>query len=131
MSALDRSIVGERKLRPVADGFARVLIAAPEVPSSAAQGRRTAADPAIEVEFAGKVRVRILGSVSTELAAVVIKIRISTSTTRSSTWVLWAPMRPLGITTSWPWLLVAGLGAYHGLNPAMGWMFAVGLGLHA
>ena len=25
--------------------------------------------------------------------------------------------------------LMAGLGAYHGLNPAMGWLFAVGLGL--
>jgi len=29
-----------------------------------------------------------------------------------------------------PWLAVAGLGAFHGLNPAMGWLFAVGLGLH-
>jgi hypothetical protein len=29
-----------------------------------------------------------------------------------------------------PWLVVAGLGAFHGLNPAMGWLFAVGLGLH-
>jgi hypothetical protein len=30
-----------------------------------------------------------------------------------------------------PWTVVvmAGLGAYHGLNPAMGWLFAVGLGL--
>ncbi|HLW55323.1 MAG TPA: hypothetical protein VKW06_21015 [Candidatus Angelobacter sp.] len=28
----------------------------------------------------------------------------------------------------WPWLLF-GLGAYHGLNPAMGWLFAVSLGL--
>lgn len=26
-------------------------------------------------------------------------------------------------------LIVAGLGAYHGLNPAMGWLFAVALGL--
>lgn len=25
--------------------------------------------------------------------------------------------------------MMAGLGAYHGLNPAMGWLFAVGLGL--
>ncbi len=24
----------------------------------------------------------------------------------------------------------AGLGAFHGLNPAMGWLFAVALGLH-
>ncbi|MCL6606971.1 MAG: hypothetical protein K6T74_02650 [Geminicoccaceae bacterium] len=29
-----------------------------------------------------------------------------------------------------PWLVVAGLGAFHGLNPAMGWLFAVALGLH-
>src|SRR3712207_7889993 len=27
------------------------------------------------------------------------------------------------------WLALAGLGAYHGLNPAMGWLFAVSLGL--
>ena len=30
---------------------------------------------------------------------------------------------------AWPWVLMALLGAYHGLNPAMGWLFAVGLGL--
>jgi len=30
----------------------------------------------------------------------------------------------------WPWAALAGLGLYHGLNPAMGWLFAVGLGLH-
>jgi hypothetical protein len=29
----------------------------------------------------------------------------------------------------WPWLTLAFLGAYHGLNPAMGWLFAVALGL--
>lgn len=29
----------------------------------------------------------------------------------------------------WPWLALAGLGAFHGLNPAMGWLFAVALGL--
>ena len=29
----------------------------------------------------------------------------------------------------WLWLAFAGLGAWHGLNPAMGWLFAVGLGL--
>ena len=28
------------------------------------------------------------------------------------------------------WLTYAGLGAFHGLNPAMGWLFAVALGLH-
>ncbi|MGH8734488.1 MAG: hypothetical protein ACREVB_12440 [Burkholderiales bacterium] len=31
---------------------------------------------------------------------------------------------------AWPWLALAGLGAIHGLNPAMGWLFAVALGLH-
>jgi hypothetical protein len=31
---------------------------------------------------------------------------------------------------TWPWLTIAGLGAYHGLNPAMGWLFALALGLH-
>jgi hypothetical protein len=30
----------------------------------------------------------------------------------------------------WPWLMLAALGAFHGLNPAMGWLFAVALGLH-
>jgi hypothetical protein len=29
----------------------------------------------------------------------------------------------------WPWILIALLGAYHGLNPAMGWLFAVALGM--
>jgi hypothetical protein len=29
----------------------------------------------------------------------------------------------------WPWVLLALLGAYHGLNPAMGWLFAVSLGM--
>lgn len=31
--------------------------------------------------------------------------------------------------SAWVWLALAGLGAWHGLNPAMGWLFAVGLGL--
>jgi hypothetical protein len=30
----------------------------------------------------------------------------------------------------WPWLALAGLGLFHGINPAMGWLFAVALGLH-
>ena len=34
------------------------------------------------------------------------------------------------MTETWPWFAVAGLGALHGLNPAMGWLFAVALGLH-
>jgi hypothetical protein len=30
---------------------------------------------------------------------------------------------------SYPWLVLAGLGAVHGINPAMGWLFAVALGM--
>jgi len=30
---------------------------------------------------------------------------------------------------NWPWVALALLGAYHGLNPAMGWLFALTLGL--
>jgi len=30
----------------------------------------------------------------------------------------------------WPWLTLVGLGMYHGINPAMGWLFAAALGLH-
>jgi hypothetical protein len=33
------------------------------------------------------------------------------------------------MSESWPWLALAALAAYHGLNPAMGWLFAVALGL--
>jgi hypothetical protein len=33
------------------------------------------------------------------------------------------------VTAAWPWVALAGLGAFHGLNPAMGWLFAVALGL--
>jgi hypothetical protein len=33
-------------------------------------------------------------------------------------------------TEIWPWLTLAGLGLFHGINPAMGWLFAVALGLH-
>jgi hypothetical protein len=29
-----------------------------------------------------------------------------------------------------PWLVLAGLGAFHGINPAMGWLFAVALGFN-
>jgi hypothetical protein len=31
--------------------------------------------------------------------------------------------------TIWPWVALVGLGAFHGINPAMGWLFAVALGL--
>jgi hypothetical protein len=30
---------------------------------------------------------------------------------------------------AWTWIALAALGAFHGLNPAMGWLFAVALGL--
>jgi len=33
------------------------------------------------------------------------------------------------VSDLWPWFALALLGAYHGLNPAMGWLFAVALGL--
>lgn len=33
------------------------------------------------------------------------------------------------MSDAWPWLTLGALGAYHGLNPAMGWLFAVALGL--
>jgi len=33
------------------------------------------------------------------------------------------------VSDLWPWLGLLGLGAFHGLNPAMGWLFSVALGL--
>jgi hypothetical protein len=36
----------------------------------------------------------------------------------------------MGVDGTWPWLTLAGLGMFHGINPAMGWLFAVALGLH-
>jgi hypothetical protein len=33
------------------------------------------------------------------------------------------------VTSAWPWIAVAALGAYHGIDPSMGWLFAVALGL--
>ncbi len=35
------------------------------------------------------------------------------------------------MTALWPWLVVAGLGAFHGLSPANGWMFAAAWGVQA
>jgi len=34
------------------------------------------------------------------------------------------------MSSLWPWLALAGFGFFHGVNPAMGWLFAVALGLH-
>jgi hypothetical protein len=33
------------------------------------------------------------------------------------------------MSAAWPWLTLSLLGVYHGVNPAMGWLFAVALGL--
>jgi hypothetical protein len=33
------------------------------------------------------------------------------------------------VSHAWPWILLGLLGAYHGVNPAMGWLFAVALGM--
>jgi len=33
------------------------------------------------------------------------------------------------VSGAWPYVLLGLLGAYHGLNPAMGWLFAVALGM--
>ena len=33
------------------------------------------------------------------------------------------------MTVIWPWIVLFGLGAFHGINPGMGWLFAVCLGL--
>jgi len=30
----------------------------------------------------------------------------------------------------WPWVALAGIGLFHGINPAMGWLFAVAIGMH-
>ncbi len=35
------------------------------------------------------------------------------------------------MTNAWPWLVVAGIGALHGLNPAAGWMIAAARGVRS
>ena len=62
-----------REFCAVADGFAQVLIAAPEMAAITAADGAACGEPAIELEFAGKVRVRIPGSVRADLAAAVVK----------------------------------------------------------
>src|SRR3954467_8897152 len=61
-----------QELRAPASGFAQVLIASSEGPD---QGTRepTCGEPAIEVELAGKARVRIPASIPVDLASAVIK----------------------------------------------------------
>jgi hypothetical protein len=53
-------------------GFAPLLIAAPETPTSNGADSGLC-EPAIEMEFAGKIIVRIPGSIPPELAAAVVK----------------------------------------------------------
>ena len=61
-----------QELGVAAPGFAQVLISAPEGSSVAAE-LPADAEPVIEVEYAGKVRVRIPGSIPADLAAAVVK----------------------------------------------------------
>src|SRR5205823_665170 len=37
--------------------------------------------------------------------------------------------KAVSMTDIWPWVVLFGLGAFHGINPGMGWLFAVCLGL--
>ena len=63
-----------QEVRAAVGGFAPLLIAAPDnSPSNGVDGRRLGDEPAIEVEFAGKIVVRIPGSIPAELAAAVVK----------------------------------------------------------
>jgi transposase len=63
-----------QEFRAAATGFAQVLIAPAESPApNPANGMPPCTEPAIEVEFAGKARVRIPGSIPAALAAAVVK----------------------------------------------------------
>ena len=62
-----------KEFSAAADGFAQVLLAAPELPATIAEEPCSASNAVMEVEFGGRVRVRIPGSVPPELAAAVIK----------------------------------------------------------
>jgi transposase len=62
-----------QELRAVANGFAQVLIAPPETTAGEAADVTDGGEPAIEVEFTGKVRVRIPASMPADLAAAVVK----------------------------------------------------------
>ena len=60
-----------QEMRAAVAGFAPLLIAAPEVAETAAP--RCHGEPAIELEFAGKIIVRIPSSIPAELATAVVK----------------------------------------------------------
>jgi transposase len=63
-----------QELRSAASGFMPVLIGTPEGQAAeSTAGSPCRGEPAIEVEFAGKIVVRIPGSIPAELAAVVVK----------------------------------------------------------
>src|SRR5713226_6748664 len=62
-----------QEFHTIADGFAQVLIAPPEVSALKATHEAVYAEPMIEIEFAGKARVRIPASAPAELAAAVVK----------------------------------------------------------
>ena len=38
-------------------------------------------------------------------------------------------LAPDAVHTVWPWAALLLLGAVHGINPGMGWLFAVALGM--
>ena len=61
-----------QEMRSAVAGFAPLLITAPEHPVSADMDGRPC-EPAIEVAFAGKIVVRIPGSIPAELATAVVK----------------------------------------------------------
>ncbi len=61
-----------QELHTVADGFAQVLIAPPERALRAADSA-ACTGPVIEIEFAGRVRLRIPAAIPAALAAAVIK----------------------------------------------------------
>src|SRR5579863_1577973 len=62
-----------QEMRTAAAGFTPVLIASAESPAAPADdGPTSGAEPAIEVELVGKVRVRIPGSVPAALAVAVV-----------------------------------------------------------
>lgn len=63
-----------QEFRAAAAGFAQVLIAPDESAATTdANDATSCTEPAIEVEFAGKARLRIPGSIPAALAAAVVK----------------------------------------------------------
>lgn len=62
-----------QELRAVPNGFAQVLIAPPEMARAPAGDVAARDEPAIEVEFAGRARVRIPAAIPAALATAVVK----------------------------------------------------------